>query len=185
MSQAFAAHLHKQWGETAKGQTPGAVVRVTGPAGPVFDFAAGNERADRDTAMNADSTFHIASVGKAMTATLILQLIEAGRLAGAQLDRPVAEIAELADLVVHIPVLRLEGITLRRLMNHTSGLRDAFSDDGDLTAAQNGGRPAPRFSRTPGEAGAPVRPGADTEAVLRERGFDAARIAALRTAGAI
>ena len=45
--------------------------------------------------------------------------------------------------------------------------------------------PAPRFSRTPGEAGAPVRPGADTEAVLRERGFDAARIAALRTAGAI
>ena len=58
--------------------------------------------------------------------------------------KTVAEIAELADLVVHIPVLRLEGITLRRLMNHTSGLRDAFSDDGDLTAAQNGGRPAPR-----------------------------------------
>jgi D-alanyl-D-alanine carboxypeptidase len=144
MRQAFGAHLHEQWRDTASGLTPGAVVRVSGPAGPLFDFAAGNERADRDTAMSTDSAFHVASVGKAMTATLVLQLIEAGRLDWSQLDRPIAEIAELTDLVAHIPVLRLEGVTLRRLMNHTSGLRDAFSDDGDLTAAQNGGRPAPR-----------------------------------------
>ena len=45
--------------------------------------------------------------------------------------------------------------------------------------------PAPRFSRTPGVAGAPFRSGADAEAILRERGFDAARLAALRAAGAI
>lgn len=46
--------------------------------------------------------------------------------------------------------------------------------------------PAPRFSATPAEAPrAPGTAGADTEAVLRELGYDDTRIAGLRTAGAI
>jgi alpha-methylacyl-CoA racemase len=46
--------------------------------------------------------------------------------------------------------------------------------------------PAPRFSRTPSDGPRPgVDNGDDTEAVLTEAGFSAARIAALRTAGAI
>ena len=44
----------------------------------------------------------------------------------------------------------------------------------------------PRLSRTPGEPGAsPAWPGADTEAVLREAGFEEPEIAALREAGAV
>jgi alpha-methylacyl-CoA racemase len=46
--------------------------------------------------------------------------------------------------------------------------------------------PAPRFDRTPpARPLAPVPAGSDTESVLREAGFDDARIAALRTAGAL
>jgi len=46
--------------------------------------------------------------------------------------------------------------------------------------------PAPRFSRTPGAiAGPPPKAGADGEAILAERGFSAARIEALKAAGAI
>ncbi|RAI58151.1 CaiB/BaiF CoA transferase family protein [Roseicella frigidaeris] len=46
--------------------------------------------------------------------------------------------------------------------------------------------PAPRFSRTRAELGAPPPArGADTEAVLREAGLEAGEIAALREAGAI
>ena len=46
--------------------------------------------------------------------------------------------------------------------------------------------PAPRFSRTAGEIGAPPRPrGADSEAVLRDWGFAASEIDALRSAGTI
>jgi alpha-methylacyl-CoA racemase len=46
--------------------------------------------------------------------------------------------------------------------------------------------PAPRFSRSvAGPVQAPAVPGADTEAVLAEAGFDAAQIAALRSAGAV
>ncbi len=46
--------------------------------------------------------------------------------------------------------------------------------------------PAPRFSRTAGEIGAPPRPrGADSEAVLRDWGFAASEIDALQSAGTI
>jgi alpha-methylacyl-CoA racemase len=46
--------------------------------------------------------------------------------------------------------------------------------------------PAPRLSRTPAAIqSAPPEPGADTEAVLSEWGFDATELAALREAGAI
>lgn len=46
--------------------------------------------------------------------------------------------------------------------------------------------PAPRFSRTPADTPVPPSaPGADGEAVLRDAGFDAARIARLRADGAI
>ena len=46
--------------------------------------------------------------------------------------------------------------------------------------------PAPRFSRTPGAIQRPPpTPGADTDAVLRDWGFNAAELSALREAGAI
>ena len=46
--------------------------------------------------------------------------------------------------------------------------------------------PAPRFSRTRADTPPPPSaPGADGEAVLRDAGFDAARIAQLRADGAI
>jgi len=45
--------------------------------------------------------------------------------------------------------------------------------------------PAPRFSRTPGAAGRPTRPGGDTDALLAELGLDADQVAKLREAGAV
>ena len=46
--------------------------------------------------------------------------------------------------------------------------------------------PAPRFSRTKGEIGAPPRPlGADTDAVLRDWGFAEAEIGELKAAGIV
>jgi alpha-methylacyl-CoA racemase len=46
--------------------------------------------------------------------------------------------------------------------------------------------PAPRFSRSfTSVQGAPVKPGADTDAALIEWGFDATRIAELKASSAI
>jgi alpha-methylacyl-CoA racemase len=59
--------------------------------------------------------------------------------------------------------------------------RNAFVGDGPDVAI------SPRLSRTPGDphARSPAYPGADTDAVLQEYGFDAAEVAALRERGAI
>jgi len=60
--------------------------------------------------------------------------------------------------------------------------RGAFLSTGDIPEP----RPVPRLSRTPGAPDrSPAYPGADTDAVLSERGFGAAEIDALRTAGVI
>ncbi|WP_432094486.1 serine hydrolase domain-containing protein [Streptomyces sp. bgisy100] len=60
--------------------------------------------------------YRVASITKAMTATVILQLADEGRLT---LDDPVAR---------HLPGLLpySEPITLRQLLNHTSGIPDYF-----------------------------------------------------------
>jgi alpha-methylacyl-CoA racemase len=60
--------------------------------------------------------------------------------------------------------------------------REAFSGiDGVVQSAA-----APRFSRTPGGVqGAGSKPGADTDAVLSDWGFEPGEIAALKKAGAI
>ncbi|MDP1737967.1 MAG: serine hydrolase domain-containing protein [Caulobacter sp.] len=126
---------------------PGAVVNI-GLSGSreAWTFCAGRRRGDGPDDMSPETGFHIASVGKAMTAALLLQLWERGRLPAKGLDTPIAKFEELSDLLAHIPVLTdpAAPVTLRHMLTHTSGLRDAFSDDSELTAGQNGGMPAPR-----------------------------------------
>lgn len=63
--------------------------------------------------INGRSLFHIASIGKPMTAFAVMLLVEAGRLA---LDDPVAGILPAFDDAVR------ESITVRQLLTHTSGL---------------------------------------------------------------
>lgn len=79
--------------------------------------------------VESDQPFHIASVGKAFTTTLIATLIEAREL-------------DLTDKVVDILGLELleglfvykgndysEEVTVKQLLNHTSGIADYFEDD--------------------------------------------------------
>ena len=139
------ARLSQIWALTpALAYRPGAVARVSSPAmGLEHTFVAGPARRDRPGPMQAETPFHIASVGKAMTAALLFQLGDDGRLGADGLGRPVADFGELADILARSRVLADRRVTLRHLLNHSSGLRDAFSDDGQLTAGQNGGAPAP------------------------------------------
>ena len=74
-------------------------------------------------------------------------------------------------------------LTLAEATEHPHNVaRESFvTVEGHAQAA-----PAPRFSRTPGEAGRrPVLPGADTDEVLAELGLDADAIADLRDSGAV
>jgi len=64
--------------------------------------------------------FHLASCGKQFTALGILMLAEQRKLG---LDDPIGK---------HLPALAGfgPGVTLRRLLNHTSGIRDFYDDEG-------------------------------------------------------
>jgi D-alanyl-D-alanine carboxypeptidase len=109
--------------------------------------AAGVARADTGAPMRVESQFHIASVAKPMTAALIFQAVEQGLLGAQGID------ARLIDTGVFSPAIcrRLhnidgtsygDAITLRHMLTHTSGLRDAQIDDGGGTSESYGG-PAP------------------------------------------
>ena len=82
-------------------------------AGPDFSWerAAGVADAETSAPMTTDHRFQIGSVTKTFVAAVALQLVGEGALA---LDEEVGPIAE--------------GVKLRQLLNHTSGLPDYYAD---------------------------------------------------------
>jgi len=110
-------------------------------------ISLGTARADSETLMRPDHQFHIASIGKTMTAAIILQLWEGGLLGDEGLDVPLAKLGVLpTEAISRLHLLDEisygEKITIRQMLNHSSGLKDAHVDDADGVAADYGG-PAP------------------------------------------
>ena len=97
-----------------------------------FQFASGSGK--RISQVDLSTPFHVASVGKLMTATLTYQLIDEGVIT---LDTPIAD---------WLPPSTLEGlfdfkgidyskhVTIEHLLSHTSGVADYF--DGTTTGAE-------------------------------------------------
>ena len=139
------AHVVAQNKETGKPEIRNAVVQVEVPQyGFVHTAAVGQANADSDAPMTPDHQFHLASVTKTMTATLVLQLWEQGALGERGLDATLAEMALFDDSIVerlHV----LDGvnygrqITVRHLLSHSSGMKGADIDDDTGTEADHGG----------------------------------------------
>jgi D-alanyl-D-alanine carboxypeptidase len=89
---------------------PGAVALAAGQD-LSWEGAAGVADLDAGTPLTADHRFLIGSVTKTFVAAVVLQLVGEGALA---LDAEVGPIAE--------------GVTLRQLLNHTSGLPEYYDD---------------------------------------------------------
>lgn len=103
---------------------PGAVAFVRAP-GRAVGVAAGYADLQTRTPMRAADGFRIASVTKTFVATVVLALEAEGRL---DIDEPVER---------WLPGLVPNGsaITIRELLNHTSGLFDYSEDDAHTQAA--------------------------------------------------
>jgi CubicO group peptidase (beta-lactamase class C family) len=108
----------------ARHGVPGASLAVLA-GGQVATAAAGVLNVATDVAATDDALFQIGSITKVYTASLVMQLVEEGRV---QLDAPV---------VTYLPELKLadaevaEAVTLRHLLTHTSGIEgDHFPDLG-------------------------------------------------------
>ncbi len=108
----------------AKHKVPAAALGILS-GGEIVDVAAG--LLSRKTLVGAtpDSVFQIGSITKVWTTTLIMQLVDEGKLT---LDTPVAEI--IPDFAVSDPQVSKQ-VTIRHLLTHTSGIDgDVFTDTG-------------------------------------------------------
>ncbi|NQT26757.1 serine hydrolase [candidate division KSB1 bacterium] len=79
-------------------------------------------------AEDVNARYHVASIGKIFTSTLISQLVEKGRL---NFDTPIVTILPdslLNDLFVYRAKDYQNDVLVRHLLNHTSGVADWFED---------------------------------------------------------
>ncbi|PMD88390.1 serine hydrolase, partial [Siphonobacter sp. BAB-5405] len=88
------------------------VVLIAEKGKPVYHRAFGYQNFDTRQSMTTASVFELASLSKQFTAMTILLLKEAGKL---QYDDPIEN---------YLPGLPYPGVTIRHLLNHTSGLPD-------------------------------------------------------------
>lgn len=86
-------------------------------------YLQGYGTAGANQPVTPQTQFHIASLSKSFTATAVMQLVEAGKL---DLDAPVRRY--LPDFMLADPGAA-EQITVRQLLNHTSGLADGGIPD--------------------------------------------------------
>ena len=114
----------------AKHRVPGAVLavlRVTdGDDGDeLVEVATGVLNKSTGVEVTPDSVFQIGSISKVWTATLVMQLVDEGKL---DLDAPLIEV--LPDLRLSDPAVA-QHVTMRHLLTHTSGIDgDIFTDTG-------------------------------------------------------
>ncbi|HLJ55968.1 MAG TPA: serine hydrolase [Chthonomonadaceae bacterium] len=113
---ARAAAVDKLFAAWDHTDTPGCMVAVLRDGTAVYQCGYGMADLGHEVRIGADTVFNVASVTKQFTAFCVHKLAQEGRLS---LDD---------DVRKHVPELHDFGpkITLRHLLNHTSGLRDYF-----------------------------------------------------------
>ncbi len=97
---------------------PGIALEIQGREGSEF-LTAGSASLEDERLLTPEDSFRIASITKAFTAAVVMELVEEGALS---LDDTVDQ---------WVPGLLAEGdsITVRHLLGHTSGLADYTKDD--------------------------------------------------------
>ena len=98
------------------GQYPGISAAVLFPDGTMWTGVSGSAVLSPETPVKTDTLFSIGSVSKTFVAALIGRLAQAGTIS---LDDP------LAKYVADFP--NAANITIRQLLNHTSGIMDMFN----------------------------------------------------------
>ncbi|MFI6311488.1 serine hydrolase domain-containing protein [Nocardia fusca] len=87
------------------------------------DVIAMSSGAEQDAEMGPATRFRIGSITKTFVATVVMQLVDESRI---ELDGPIA--GQLPD-----PIPGGERITVRQVLNHTSGLYDYMKEEGMST----------------------------------------------------
>lgn len=124
LTTAFAADLDAEVDRILAGKLipsgPGVAVLVTKDGRPILKKTAGLADPKTGQAITNGTVFDLASVSKPLTGLVIMRLVERGRL---NLDDSITK--AVPDF--RVPV-RGRAITVRDLLQHTSGLRDYTND---------------------------------------------------------
>jgi D-alanyl-D-alanine carboxypeptidase len=113
---------------------PGAVLLVSGPRGRQL-VASGRAAMRPDMPMRTDSRFYIASSGKLVTTSAILQLIAEGRIAlGDRIYATVKVIPNIERLA------NVREVTLAQLLSHRSGMAEYYDERFTRAADRHKGR---------------------------------------------
>src|SRR6266540_545320 len=103
--------LLDSWRQRA--DVPAVALAVDGPGRSRFVAASGTGERGGGVPVTVEGQFRVASTTKLFLATVVLQLVEEGRL---HLDAPVA---------AYVPGFsQAHGVTIRQLLDHTSGIPD-------------------------------------------------------------
>jgi len=105
--------------EMRKANIPGLAVGFARDGAVKYAQGFGMANIAERRAVTADTMFHIASITKVVTATMIMRLSERGKLG---LDESIAGYLEFP---VFNPRFRDKAITFRQLLTHTSSISDA------------------------------------------------------------
>ena len=123
-------HLNKYFEKASKSKDDfsGIQAYVYSPKMNIdWQFAKGTSL--RAGGLSVDQPFHVASVGKLFTATIIYQLAEEGKL---KLDDPIVKTIakdKLGRLFVYEGINESDKVTYRHLLSHTSGIADYFGGE--------------------------------------------------------
>ncbi|UCG86191.1 MAG: serine hydrolase [Gemmatimonadota bacterium] len=120
-------------------EIPGLTLAVTRGEEVVYTGAFGVRSLESGEPMRAEYLFHMASVSKPFVATAVLQLAEQGRI---DLDEPVVTYLPYFELADE----RYREITVRQMLNHTSGMPDVDDYEWDKPEYDDGA--AERYVRS-------------------------------------
>lgn len=118
-----AATLQQVLDESIKEESiPGAVLYISTPQG-TWIGASGKASLETGTLMKPKDRFRIGSVCKTFVSVVVLQLVQEGKL---NLDDPITKFLP-KEITSRLP--NSNHITIRELLNHTSGLSNYMNDE--------------------------------------------------------
>jgi CubicO group peptidase (beta-lactamase class C family) len=138
--------IDSRWARTASPDGPGASLLVVRDGQVAFAKGYGLANLERHEPVTPETNFRLASLSKQFTATAIMLLVADGRL---RYDD------SISTLVAGLPAFA-RGVTVRHLLNHTSGLPayEDFVPDSQTTQVHDADVPA-LISQAPGLKFAP------------------------------
>lgn len=131
---------------------PGLAVGIIKDNKVIYAKGFGVRSLSSQQAVTTKSIFHMASVSKPFTATAIMQLVEKGKV---NLDKPLVSYLSYFTMQDN----RYKDITIRQMLNHTSGIADV--EDYEWDKPQFDVEAAERYSRQFQNDSLDFRPGTD------------------------